>query len=200
MPEMDGIEAAAIIKKFDSDIPIIALTANAVSGTREMYLKNGFNDFLSKPINTLKLNSILEKWIPVEKQERNVKKTSTSKEQDLFDLTIEGIDVRKGISMTGGKLNTYLSVLAVFHKDGFERIEKIKLSLLKEDLKLFTIDIHAIKGACASIGALDISKEAKMLEDAGHNKDIDFIKKYIPGFFDNFEKILENIGNVIAEN
>jgi CheY-like chemotaxis protein len=52
-----------------SSLPIIALTANAVSGTREMFLNNGFNDFLSKPIDIIKLNSILEKWIPKEKKQ-----------------------------------------------------------------------------------------------------------------------------------
>ncbi|GBU23492.1 sensor kinase [Fibrobacteria bacterium R8-3-H12] len=68
MPEMDGIEATKIIRETHANLPIVALTANAVSGTREMFLSNGFNDFLSKPIDIVKLNSILEKWIPKEKQ------------------------------------------------------------------------------------------------------------------------------------
>ncbi|MCL2293286.1 MAG: ATP-binding protein, partial [Spirochaetes bacterium] len=74
MPEMDGIEAVGHIRKmtkddqFYGDLPIIALTANAVSGTQEMFLANGFNDFLPKPIDTINLNSILAKWIPKSKQ------------------------------------------------------------------------------------------------------------------------------------
>jgi CheY-like chemotaxis protein len=77
MPEMDGIEATKLIREKGSEnlhyaeLPIIALTANAVSGTKEMFLSNGFNDFLSKPIDTIKLNAILGKWIPKEKQEAN---------------------------------------------------------------------------------------------------------------------------------
>jgi CheY-like chemotaxis protein len=76
MPKMDGMEAAAHIREIDPDdpyyanVPIVALTANAVTGTREMFLKNGFDDFLSKPIDTVKLNAVLEKWIPEGKKER----------------------------------------------------------------------------------------------------------------------------------
>jgi len=70
MPKMDGIEATKIIREKHTELPIIALTANAVVGTKEMFLSNGFNDFLSKPIDTIKLNAILGKWIPKEKQEK----------------------------------------------------------------------------------------------------------------------------------
>jgi len=70
MPEMNGVEAAKLIRAKHAELPIIALTANAVSGTKEMFLSNGFNDFLSKPIDTIKLNNILAKWIPKEKQEK----------------------------------------------------------------------------------------------------------------------------------
>jgi len=76
MPEMDGIEVTKLIREignknpYYAELPIIALTANAVSGTKEMFLSNGFNDFLSKPIDIMKLNTILGKWIPREKQEK----------------------------------------------------------------------------------------------------------------------------------
>ena len=66
MPEMDGMEAVKQIREFSPNLTIIALTANAVSGMREKFIENGFNDFLSKPIDTRKLNDILEKWIPRE--------------------------------------------------------------------------------------------------------------------------------------
>jgi PAS domain S-box-containing protein len=80
MPDMDGIETAQRIRALgDEDpyyknVPIIALTADAVSGIKEMFLKNGLNDFISKPIDTIKLNSVLEKWIPREKQHGSVVK------------------------------------------------------------------------------------------------------------------------------
>jgi CheY-like chemotaxis protein len=67
MPEMDGIEATRIIRDFNTEyaktLPIIALTANAIVGMREMFLANGFNDYLSKPIDFSKLDDILLKWV-----------------------------------------------------------------------------------------------------------------------------------------
>jgi CheY-like chemotaxis protein len=70
MPEMDGIEATARIRAMGGKyefLPIVALTANAVQGVREMFLANGFNDFLSKPVNTGELVRILENWLPPHK-------------------------------------------------------------------------------------------------------------------------------------
>ena len=70
MPEMDGIETMERIRAMGNDdayyneVPIVVLTANAVSGTEEMFLGKGFNDFMSKPIDTVRLNTVLEKWIP----------------------------------------------------------------------------------------------------------------------------------------
>jgi PAS domain S-box-containing protein len=75
MPGMDGIEATANIRALEGDyfkkVPIVALTANAISGMREMFLKNGFNDYLAKPVELAKLNEIMEKWIPKSKRQEN---------------------------------------------------------------------------------------------------------------------------------
>jgi CheY-like chemotaxis protein len=85
MPDMDGVEATQIIRSLGFDysyynLPVVALTANAMIGTREFFLDNGFNDFISKPIDTIQLNVVLEKWIPKNKQEardgRGMEKTA----------------------------------------------------------------------------------------------------------------------------
>ncbi len=74
MPEMDGVEAVRKIRELDSDyakkIPIIALTANAIAGSEKMFLENGFNDFLSKPMDIMKLDAILKKWVKDESKEK----------------------------------------------------------------------------------------------------------------------------------
>jgi len=76
MPEMDGIEATARIRalgeqdRYFAEVPIIALTANALSGMREFFIGNGFNDFLSKPVDVVRLDAVLEQWIPAAKQLR----------------------------------------------------------------------------------------------------------------------------------
>jgi len=168
MPEMDGIEATKLIRKIYANLPIIALTANAVSGTREMFLSNGFNDFLSKPIDIIKLNSILEKWLPKEKQEKA--------EETLRESP-----------------NVSLEILDTFYKDGLKKIEEIKECLETDNYPLYTIYIHALKSASASIGALDLSEMAKLLEIAAKRGDFTYIKQHTPEFLKALEVLLNNI-------
>jgi len=74
MPGMDGVETTMHVRKlgatddYFTNLPIVALTANAVTGIREFFLDNKFSDFMSKPVDVIKLNGVLEKWIPKEKQ------------------------------------------------------------------------------------------------------------------------------------
>ncbi|MDR0239808.1 MAG: response regulator, partial [Deltaproteobacteria bacterium] len=205
MPGMDGIEATSNIRMLDGEkpyytsLPIIALTANAVVGTREMFLKNGFNDFLSKPIDTAELNAVLEKWIPQEKQQKLTReraKTAALKAQDdSAPMQIAGLDVNAGIAMTGGTRKHYVQALAVFHQDGFEKMEEIRTCLETEDLPLYVTYVHAIKSAAASIGAGDLSNVAQRLEAAGRQADLAFIKIHTPSFL----LALETLSHTIRE-
>ena len=207
MPEMDGIQTVALvremIKKEESNcsLPIIALTANAVSGAKEMFLGHNFNDFLTKPIDTLELNSILEKWIPKDKQ------IVLNRLENKYDITevsrsikIEGINIQKGIALAGGSVKNYLKTLSVFYNDGIEKIKEIKSSLEDENINLYTIYIHAIKSASAGIGCENLAEAAKLLEEAGGNKDLLFIKNKNEEFLENFMKILNNIDSCIKES
>ncbi len=175
MPEMDGIEATKRIRETHTNLPIIALTANAVSGVREMFLANGFNDFLSKPIDTIELNSILEKWLPKEKQE---KATETVRESS----------------------NVNIEILDTFYKDGLKKIKEIKECLETDNYPLFIIYIHALKSASASVGALDLSETAKSLEMAGKKRDFTYIKQRTPQFLSALEVLLNNINATLLAN
>jgi len=209
MPEMDGIMATLYIRTLNDmdpyykNVPIIVLTANAVAGTREMFLNNGFNDFLSKPIDTVKLNSMLEKWIPRDKQ-KNVMgenidiRVVRDKETD-DEVIIEGIDTRKGILISGGTIESYLETLSIFHADGLKKIKDIKSSLGASDLPLFTIYIHALKSALANIGAGEMSSAARTLEVAGEQNDFGSIDLHIGRFLSDLELLLENINSVLAK-
>ena len=207
MPEMDGIETVRHIRALDGEyykkIPVIALTANAILGIEEMFLNNGFDDFLSKPIDTVKLNSILEKWIPKEKQRKfkeNNRKASTVEEKDAAqNISIKGIDVRKGISLAGGIFKDYLQILIAFYNDGLEKIEEIKKSLETNNFSLYAIYTHALKSASANIGAYELSETAKTLEMAGKTEDSAFIQKYNPKFIVDMEELLSNVGKVIEQ-
>jgi len=206
MPEMDGIEVTKYIREIDSknpyyaNLPIIALTANAVSGTREMFLANGFNDFLSKPIDTVKLNTILTKWIPKEKQEKLEANVIDANDSESTDMKIDGIDIKKGISMTGGTLKGYTQTLAVFQKDGIKKIDEIKKSLEMGNYSLYATYVHALKSASASIGALDLSETAKSLEMAGKQGDLNYIKLHNRKFLTALEILINNINTALLAN
>jgi len=201
MPGMDGVEATKRIRELGGEylsLPIVALTANALSGTKEMFLANGFNDFLSKPIDTVKLNAILGKLLPKEKQEE-AKEEINDRNNLNTAIKIEGVDVNRGIAIAGGKVKNYLQTLAVFHEDGILKIEEIKKSLETDNYHLYTIHIHALKSASANIGAKEISEAAKALEDAGRHKDLKFIESNNAPFLEALQTLLDNIDEVLSE-
>jgi len=196
MPEMDGIETTERIRalreknEYYKLLPIIALTANAVSGMRDMFLQNGMNDFLSKPIEIVKLYAAMEKWIPKDKQKKYLKSDAVVSKPEI---KIEGIDTNLGITMTGGDMDNYLQILDVFYEDSLEKTKQIEDALSSGDIVLFTTYIHALKSASASIGAADISERAKALEQAGNNEDLEFITKNINTFLLKLGEMAKNI-------
>jgi len=209
MPEMDGITATSHIRALNDgdpyykNVPIIVLTANAISGARDVFLKSGFNDFLSKPIDTVRLNSVLEKWIPHEKQKNMTgEKTENKKVKERGEkeeVAIDGIDTKRGIIFSGGTIRAYLETLAIFLDDGMKKIKDIKSSLGTGDLQLFTIHVHALKSALANIGAEGLSAAAKALEASGTQNDLDFINSHIGRFLLDLEMLLKNIKDALSE-
>jgi len=204
MPEMDGIEVTAAIRALEEPyfktIPIVALTANAVSGMREMFLENGFNDFLAKPIDVSKLDEMLARWIPKEKREgRNEEQGENTTENDLTLYpksvvpNIPGVDTKQGIALTGGTVSGYLQVMALFNKDVEERLVNLQTVPKKENLTAFITQVHALKSASASLGAVEISVEAARLEAAGKAGDLIFIRDNLPGFTNSLTNLLEGI-------
>jgi len=203
MPDMDGIEATLKIRELASgndgeyykNLPIIALTANAIAGVKEMFQQNGFSDFLAKPIEMLKLNAILETWLPKDKLEPY---TASNREQDIPVFEIPGVDVRAGIYMTGGNEANYLRVLSAFYRDGAEKIEQLHEYCQKGNMKQYAACTHAVKGASASIGAAKLSSLAKALELAAKNEDTEYIRKNNGMLLDEFKALLNNIGYIAS--
>jgi HPt (histidine-containing phosphotransfer) domain-containing protein len=165
-------------------------------------LKSGFNDYLSKPIDTTKLNVILEKWIPKEKQKHPVaeegKINAEMNDKIPQKIEIEGVNTERGIFFSGGAEESYLEILAIFQKDGFEKIKDINDSLNNGNLELYTIHVHALKSASANIGAEELSKEAAILEQAGERQDREYIESHTPALLASLETMLHNIMNVLA--
>jgi two-component system, sensor histidine kinase and response regulator len=223
MPEMDGIEATAIIRELEmrneelgikkKQIPIIALTANAVVGMREMFLKNGFNDFLSKPIDVSKLDEILDRWIPKEKREEGIgsgvhgsgsRDTRYPVIQNPGPQTpipiIPGVDTAKGIAMTGGTVASYTKVLSLFCKDIEERLPILQKVTEADSLNALITHVHALKSASASIGAQEISSIAAGLEAVGKAGDAAFVRENLPGFAKQLAELARNIRDALEQN
>jgi len=204
MPEMDGIEAAKHIRDWekqrfkDKFVPIIALTANAVLGMREMFLEQGFDDFLAKPIDISKLDEVLDRWIPAEKRKHGtegetVSVSSSSGTGGLGLMNIPGVDAQQGIAMTGGTEKGYKRVLTVFRRDAHERLPFLEETPTAESLPNFIIQVHALKSASASVGALEISAQAGKLETAGRNTDMTYIHDNLGGFVEQLKELINNI-------
>ena len=211
MPQMDGIEAMQRIRALGGEgshyenMPIVALTANAISDTKEKLLSSGFDDYLSKPINTIWLNTILETWIPKEKQKRIIAAEDKSEDadslniEDNFPIIIEGVDVKKGVSLSGGSANSFFETLTVFYEDGYEKILEIEKSLEDENIPLYTIYVHALKSALASIGADRLSEDAKNLEAAGKQEDMSFIEEHTGKLLKDLIVLLEGVESALLK-
>jgi len=212
MPEMDGIETTAVIRKLEmrnevsgkngKQIPIIALTANAVVGMREMFIEKGFNDFLSKPIDVSKLDEALDRWIPEDAREinneqlpiNNEKLTINNEQLAMGSLfSVPGVDVQKGIAMTGGTLAAYTQVLSLFRKDAEDRLPLLQKKLTPDTLTAFITHVHALKSASASLGAKDVSAKAAALETAGKAADMAFIHEHLPAFAQQLTELMTGI-------
>jgi HPt (histidine-containing phosphotransfer) domain-containing protein len=204
---MDGVETTARIRSLGADepyyknLPIIALTANVVSGMKEVFLQSGFDDFLSKPIDTVKLNTLLEKWIPREKQASLSGESKTgfgTVRSHPNAPEIEGLDTMRGILLSGGTTEYYYETLTAFYEDGFEVIKEIDKCLSSRNLPLYVIHVHAMKGALANIGAEKLSETANTLETAGRRADKTFIEANNDSFLLSLKRLLDNVGDALA--
>jgi len=181
MPKMDGIEATKTIRELGYTKPIVALTANALTGQAEMFLKNGFDEFISKPIDIRQLNMVLNKLVrdkyPPEVVEAARKQkeliAGRTKQQNVDSQLLEFFirDARK----TGG-------ILEDVYLNKCRRID---------DLPMLIINVHAMKSALANVGEKELSAEALILEQAGRENDIKLILERLPFFLESLYKIIK---------
>ena len=188
MPEMDGLEATRIIREMGIDTPIIALTASAVVGTKELMMDAGMDDYLSKPIITSQLRRILHKWIPAEKQSQtspateehcNNEDTSCVEFWEKIEK-IEGISVSKGLKRVEGQRDIYEHMLRLMIREIEKCRQNITEFLEAGDMHNLCIEVHSIKSSLASIGALALEKDAYELELASGRGDSDYCSSHVP--------------------
>lgn len=189
MPVMDGVQTLHAIRELEGnpskDIPVIALTANAVAGAKEMYLKEGFQDYLTKPIDADKLENMLIEYLP----SNVVYLTHNRQISDEYEhpeegselairesqLYLMGFNLRNGLRYMGGDKALYGKVLHDFHSILQEKEEALKDFLQKGDMPGYTIIVHSLKGNARNVGADDLADEAFELEKmakAGQLEDV----------------------------
>ena len=203
MPEMDGIEATSHIRTICASRPkkpyIIALTANTFEGAKEMFLTRGFDNFLPKPVDKIALYEMLLGIIPDSKLEfieDDVAPLSYS-EDDLAELYMDDIDVRKAMERREGSINDYLKVLELYYLEGSDRIDGIKGAYESKDFKNYEIFVHGLKSTSLSIGADGLSDLAKAHEYAAKDNNIQFIDDNFDKLCNEYDKILEEIKGVL---
>jgi len=168
MPQMDGIETTKRLRELDYKGTIVALTANALVGNEEMFIKNGFDGFLPKPIDIRHLNALLNKFI----RDRYPDEAKKYAPQTITKTH---------------KVNK--KVLKIFCADAQKAIITLQKSFADGDIKLFTITVHAMKSALANVGEPGASSRAEALEKAGLTADTSFIS----GNLEEFVKTLEEL-------
>jgi len=180
MPEMDGIEATRRIRALGSEyaktVPIISLTANAIAGNEKMFLECGFQAFLSKPIDMLKLDAVLKKWVRDKSREIHVAPVTPASEVDVDARTIKipGIDVKKALSLYGDNMELYLTILRSYVANTPAVIESL-YHVTQENLSAYDIKVHGLKGSSGSIGAEDVREKAARMEAAAKAGDMSAI-------------------------
>ena len=182
MPSLDGIQTLKMAKTMEENkskgVPTIALTANAISGAKEMFLREGFTDYLSKPINSNDLEKMLMEYLPIEKlhstsetsQEQGTSQEQVSSGESYLHLdprSLTLLNTEMGLQYSAGMEDMYRNILELFCNLKDEKKAKIQEAFEAEDWNNYTTFVHALKSTSLSIGGEKTSEEAKNLETAG---------------------------------
>ena len=212
MPEMSGVETVKIIRIWEQEnqrkqIPIIALTAIAEVGVKQVFLEAGMNDLLTKPIIIVSLNKMLEKWLPTEKIKKAegeipvAEKSECEMQTDFWRKieSIEGLCVQTGLERVSGKLDVYEKSLRLAIMEIEKSTKNLDKYLTIGDLQSFGTEIHGIKGSLANIGAMELSLQASNLETAANQSDKTYCEDFFPFFLDGLNFLHHGIAHVFSE-
>jgi len=207
MPGMDGIEATKLIRETGYTRPIVALTADAVVGQREAFLENGFEDYISKPIDVRQLDAILNKLVrdkhPPEVVEAarsimgSTENYNEKQEDDLKSISllrkVDNINVDPAMEVMGGLADVYLKTVKLTMRLLPETIAKMDEYLEKSDIPAFAIEVHGLKSVLSNIGATALGKTAAKIEKNAKEGDIEYCFESYPDFRGALIKLHEQL-------
>ena len=172
MPDKDGIETLQDLKAQPSNpnftTPTICLTANAISGAKEKYLAEGFDNYLTKPINPNKLEEMLLKYLPAEKVNATTDDVKPTIRDEHSNLNYKHMNIATGLEYSNGSEEMFRLVLEMFCNLRDEKKEKLQAAFDSENWKNYTVFVHGLKSTALSIGGEQLSDLAKKLETAGN--------------------------------
>ncbi len=206
MPEMDGVEAVRKIREMGGrykDLAVVALTANAVAGTKDFLLEKGMNDFLSKPIDRNALGEVLLKWIPADKVTFGDDGAETPPESEASKTVgrlaeVRELNVALGMERASRSAELYEKITRRM-RDAIPGFREEACTLLwSGDHQTFRIKLHGMKNSLANVGAVRLSERAKKLEAAASSGDIDFCEEHLPDFLERLTAFEKKLGQILG--
>jgi len=202
MPGMDGAETTRRIRGRESEyfknLPVVAVSANAIDGVEDIFFNAGMNDFIKKPIIIKDLETVLKKWLPEGKVSVGLVEVQTSEgEREMYSY-FKAIDVTAGLTYTNGDTEIYKSIVKDFAATISAKREFIDKLCEEGDVGRFTIEIHALKSSAKVLGATALSEKALELERLGHKREIDAIRSRIDSFDKLIDEVIEDLKPVLA--
>jgi CheY-like chemotaxis protein/HPt (histidine-containing phosphotransfer) domain-containing protein/anti-sigma regulatory factor (Ser/Thr protein kinase) len=208
MPVMDGVDATKAIREMQGDyfqkVAIVALSANAVRGAKEMFVDAGMNDFVAKPIEMRSMDRTLRRWLPADKiitnkesEEHGGKTEDTGSNPYLWRMA--GIDVTAAMDYACGDAELYREVLSDYRDMIHEKADVIERAAADKDLERYTIEVHSLKSTSKSVGALKLSEMAAGLEACGNAGDWDTIQEKTPVLLTKYRELYDVISPYCRE-
>ncbi len=201
MPGMNGEEALNAIRGLaDRDrarVPVIAVTANAIRGMKDEYLRKGFSDYLSKPVETQTIEQVLKDnlaphlFVAIEEEE--------AQQQDDLDIEIPGVDIETGLSKVDGNVRDYMDILEIFTEYGPAKAAEIEEHARHRDYENYVICVHSLKSVAANIGAHQLFTMAKIHEVAGKGENYGFVDANYDKLVRLYRTIIDNISKSLKE-
>ena len=196
MPELDGYETTRIIRKSDKpyqQIPVIALTANAMKNDREECLASGMNDFIPKPINQENLNSILRKWL-----NKKIVTTTVNNQSTAINNHDEIIDHAELLSLAEVMEDEFSALMEAFTQNSTLKLKELSQAVKAENCTTTREILHFLKGSCLSVGALQLSTTLTALETLSKQASLDEIEHQLPALQSCYHETIDAINQLIT--